>query len=152
MVAILGLNVGVMSVAIALSSTQVTAGLGLGLFGVLSIIRLRSPELGQEAIGYYFTSLALGLLAGFDVQPRWVTPVLMSVIVATMLIGDHPRLFARIRHQRVELDTAFTNEADLVAHLTALLDSEILGVDIDTVDLVNDTTSVQVRYRIRVTP
>ena len=49
-VAIIGLNMGVMAVATALASAEVTAGLGLGLFGVLSIIRLRSSELAQEEV------------------------------------------------------------------------------------------------------
>jgi hypothetical protein len=75
-VAILGLNVGVMAVATALSTAEVSAGLGLGLglFGVLSIIRLRSSELAQEDIAYYFTALAIGLLGGISVTPAWVTP------------------------------------------------------------------------------
>jgi hypothetical protein len=41
-VAFLGVNIGVLAVATVLGSAQVAAGLGLGLFGVLSIIRLRS--------------------------------------------------------------------------------------------------------------
>jgi hypothetical protein len=41
-VAILGVNIGVLAVATVLSESTVTAGLGLGLFGVLSIIGLRS--------------------------------------------------------------------------------------------------------------
>ena len=79
-VAILGLNVGVMAVATALSTAEVSAGLGLGLFGVLSIIRLRSSELAQEDIAYYFTALAIGLLGGISVSPGWVTPALMGAI------------------------------------------------------------------------
>ena len=38
-VAYLGVNVGVMAVSIGLLNSAVAAGLGLGLFGVLSIIR-----------------------------------------------------------------------------------------------------------------
>ena len=44
-VAFLGVNVPVMAVSAALLDSAVTAGLGLGLFGVLSIIRLRSDAL-----------------------------------------------------------------------------------------------------------
>ena len=84
LVAILGLNIGVMAVATALSSTDVSAGLGLGLFGVLSIIRVRSAELRQEEVAYYFSSLALGLLAGFTLDPLWLNPALMAVIIAAM--------------------------------------------------------------------
>ncbi|MCU1425422.1 MAG: hypothetical protein JWM51_1713, partial [Microbacteriaceae bacterium] len=43
-VAFLGVNVGVLAVASVLGTTEVGVGVGLGLFGVLSIIRLRSSE------------------------------------------------------------------------------------------------------------
>ena len=51
-VAYLGVNVGVMAVSIGLLNSAVAAGLGLGLFGVLSIIRLRSDELAQHEVAY----------------------------------------------------------------------------------------------------
>ena len=38
------------AVTIVLSSSAATVGLGLGLFGVLSIIRLRSTELDQHEV------------------------------------------------------------------------------------------------------
>ena len=63
-VAYIGVNVGVFAVATALGASTVGAGLGLGLFGVLSIIRLRSSELDQHEIAYYFAALAVGLLCG----------------------------------------------------------------------------------------
>ncbi len=146
-VAILGLNVGVMAVATALSSAEVTAGLGLGLFGVLSIIRLRSSELAQEEVAYYFTALALGLLAGFGLETVWMTPALMAMILATLFIGDHPRMFAGSRHQDVLLDAAYTSEPQLTARLGQMLDAEIVKIKVKKVDLVNNTTLVDVRYR-----
>jgi len=147
-VAILGLNVGVLAVATALASAEVGAGLGLGLFGVLSIIRLRSSELEQEEVAYYFAALALGLLGGISVTPAWTTPVMMTAIVGTLLIGDHPRLFARCRHQQVVLDRAFTNEKVLMAHLAELLSADTQKIRVKKVDLINDSTSVDVRFRI----
>jgi len=145
-VAILGLNVGVMAVATALSTAQVSAGLGLGLFGVLSIIRLRSSELDQEEVAYYFASLSLGLLGGIAVSPSWLTPVLMAAIVVALFVGDHPRLFATSRHQIVTLDEAFTNEGELVIRLESLLGGSVKRVKVKKVDLVNDSTVVDVRY------
>lgn len=147
-VAILGLNIGVMAVATALSTAEVSAGLGLGLFGVLSIIRLRSSELAQEEVAYYFTALALGLLGGIAVTPAWVTPALMVAIIAVLFVGDHPRLFAGNRHQTMTLDRAFTNELALRAHLEGLLGAEILRLSIVKVNLVNDSTVVDVRFRL----
>ena len=59
-VSYLGVNIGVLAVAEALTSARVdAAGLGFGLFGVLSIIRLRSAELDQQEVAYYFVAIAL---------------------------------------------------------------------------------------------
>lgn len=153
LVAILGLNVGVMAVATALSTAEVSAGLGLGLFGVLSIIRLRSSELAQEEVAYYFTALALGLLGGISVTPVWVTPVLMAAIITALFVGDHPKLFADSRNQVVTLDAAFTDERAMVARLESLLGGtagrvKVERVKVKKVDLVNDSTVVDVRYSL----
>jgi hypothetical protein len=147
-VAILGLNVGVMAVATALSTAEVSAGLGLGLFGVLSIIRLRSSELAQEDIAYYFTALAIGLLGGISVSPAWATPALMGAILSTLFIADHPRLFRRARSQTVTLDEAYPDERLAIARLEELLGAEVTRLRIKKLDLVNDTTVVDVCFRL----
>ncbi len=147
-VAILGLNVGVMAVATALSTAEVSAGLGLGLFGVLSIIRLRSSELAQEDIAYYFTALAIGLLGGISVSPAWLTPALMGAILVTLFVADHPRLFRRARRQTITLDRAYPDEQAAIARLETLLDAEVTRLRIKRLDLVTDTTVVDVCFRL----
>ena len=151
-VAILALNIGVMAVATALASAEVSVGLGLGLFGVLSIIRLRSSELEQEEVAYYFSALAIGLLGGISVSPQWTTPVLIGAIMAALFVGDHPRLFASSRHQQIVLDRVFTDEGLLRAHLGELLGAEVHRLKVKKVDLVNDTTLVDVRFRFDGSP
>jgi len=147
-VAFLGVNVGVLAVASVLSSTAIGVGLGLGLFGVLSIIRLRSIELTQVEVAYYFSALALGLLGGLSVASLGVTSALMALIVATLFVGDHPRLLSKYRHQTVVLDRAFTDEDALCAELEQRLDASIHGCTITRLDLVNDLTWVDVRYTV----
>ena len=146
--AFLGVNIGVLAVAGTLSSTDVGAGLGLGLFGVLSIIRLRSTELDHEEIAYYFAALALGLLGGLSAEANAVTGALMAAVVVAMFIGDHPRLFRSTRCQVVNLDRAIADETVLIAHLEGLLDAEVTRLKVRKLDLVNDTTNVEVRYRV----
>ena len=147
-VAYLGVNVGVLAVSYVLAESAIAAGLGLGLFGVLSIIRLRSTELDQEEVAYYFAALALGLLGGLSVGPDWLVPTLMAAVVATLWIGDHPKLLAGYRTQVMNLDMAFTDEATLEAHLEHLLGAKVHRLTVRKVDMVDDTTSVEVRYRI----
>lgn len=147
-VAYLGVNVGVLAVSSTLASTSVGAGLGLGLFGVLSIIRLRSDELAQQEVAYYFSALALGLLGGLPLTPLWATAALMALVVGAMYLGDHPRLLARYRSQLMTLDRAFTDRAALVAHLEQLLGARVHVAHVQKVDLVLDTTVVDVRYEL----
>ena len=145
-VAILCINVSVMAVATTLAQATVSAGLGLGLFGVLSIIRLRSQELDQEEVAYYFSALALGLLAGIQVEPAWLTPTLMAAVLAVLFIGDHPSLFAKTRTQTVTLEMAYTSEAQLTERLEELLGCRVRRLKVRRVNLVDDTTVVDVRY------
>lgn len=148
-VAFLGVNVGVLAVSIVLGSATIGAGLGLGLFGVLSIIRLRSSEIAQHEVAYYFASLALGLLAGLStgaLNPLAI--VLMALMLAVMFVGDHSRLFGRYRQQTVQLDTAYTDETALRAALERMLGATVHRVNVQHLDLVNDSTLVEVRYQV----
>lgn len=148
LVAYLVVNVGVLAVANALAATSASVGLGLGLFGVLSIIRLRSSELDQHEVAYYFAALSLGLLAGIAVTPQWLSAALMAAIVGVIFIADHPSLYGNYRRQNMVLGRAFTDEALLAAHLESLLAAKIHGVQIRKVDLVHDTTSLEVRFEV----
>ncbi|MFN8020672.1 MAG: DUF4956 domain-containing protein [Acidimicrobiales bacterium] len=148
-VAYLGLNVGVLAVAVALSlNTSIGTGFGLGLFGALSIIRLRSSELSQQEVAYYFAALALGLLGGIHVEPGWVAVALPAAILSVMFLGDHPRLHQGYRVQVVTLDRAITDEAVLVAELERRLGAEVMRLELKKVDLVHELTTVEVRYRL----
>ena len=147
-VAYLTANIGVAAVASVLASSSINAGLGLGLFGILSIIRLRSDELDHTDIAYYFGALALGLFAGLGGSLTWATPVMTAAILAALYVGDHPDLFARYRNQIVNLDSAYTDETALVMRLESLLNAKVHRITVRKVDLVNDTTSVDVRYEL----
>jgi len=101
--AYIGVNVGVLAVTLLLStSDNVGAGLGLGLFGVLSIIRLRSSSLAQGEVAYFFAALALGLLGGIKTH-LIIVSILMALILASLWVGDHPALMRRNRNQVVEV-------------------------------------------------
>lgn len=147
-VAYLGVNVGVMAVSTVLLNGAVGLGLGLGLFGVLSIIRLRSDELAQHEVAYYFSALALGLLSGLSTEPIWLTLSLMATVIAAMWVGDHPAMLRGYRRQIVTVDRAIENEQTLVAHLEQRLGADIKHITVMKLDLVNDTTMVDVRYRL----
>lgn len=144
--AYLGINIGVFVVTAALASSTVGAGLGLGLLGVLSIIRLRSDELSQREVAYYFASLAIGLLGGLAPSPMWLAVAGMALVVTIMAIGDHPALLSRSRSRLIVLDRAISDETELRLHLEAMLGGTVTAAHVQRLDLVNDSTIVDVRY------
>lgn len=145
-VAFLSINVGVMGVTYAMTNADISLGFGLGIFAVLSIIRLRSTEMDHAEIAYYFTAIALGLLGGFPAMSPAISFTLMAVLLAVIAVGDNPRLFGRTRRQQMVLDRAFTDEDQARVHLAALLGADVHRVTVRKVDFVTESTLVDVRF------
>lgn len=149
LLAYVALNVGVLAVTAMLAGSAAGLGLGLGLFGILSIIRLRSDAITQEEVAYYFISLAMGLVAGLHPGPAFLAPTLMGLLVAVMYVVDHPGLTGRSGRQTVTLDAAYPDRDEVAAVLERLLGADVRHVVVLELDLVRDVTVVDVRYRIR---
>lgn len=147
-VAFVGINVGVLAVAMVLGSSTIGAGLGLGLFGVLSIIRLRSREIEQSEIAYYFAALAIGLIAGISGSVTWIAGLLIALVVGVIAIVDSPAVLGRSRERSIVLDRAYIDETELQQAVDALIGCHGATVSVRSLDLVSDTTSVDVRYRV----
>ncbi len=147
--AFLAVNAGVLAVTVALAGSGTSLGLGLGLFGVLSIIRLRSTELAQHEVAYYFSALALGLLGGLGAVNHTLALSLMALVVGVLWIGDSPRLLAGNTHQTVVLDSAVADRTALTTRLELLLDGRVHSAQVRKLDLVNDLTVVDVTYTPR---
>jgi hypothetical protein len=146
--AYVALNVGVLSVTTLLSTSPAGVGLGLGLFGILSIIRLRSSSITQEEVAYYFVSLAMGLVSGLHPDPVWLAPALSVLLVGIMYVADHPRFAPRTYRQTVTLDVAHPDHETLKAALEVLLGAKVLHVVVQDLDMVRDLTVVDVRFRV----
>lgn len=147
--AYVSLNAGIFAVTMLLSSGDTGIGLGLGLFGILSIIRLRSDTLTQEEVAYYFISLAIGLVNGLHPDPAWLSPTLTAGLLLIMFLADHPRFAATTQRQTVTLDRAYPDPDSLNAALESLLGAKVLRTVVLELDLVRDLTVVDVRSRRR---
>lgn len=124
------------------------AGAGLGLFGILSIIRLRSNTPTQEEVAYYFISLAIGLINGLHPDPIWLSPALSAAMVLVMFVADHPSFGRRTMRQAVTLETTHPQHNQLNTALAQLLDAKVLRTVVLELDMVRDLTIVDVRFRI----
>ncbi|MGP4048608.1 DUF4956 domain-containing protein [Streptomyces sp. 2A115] len=146
--AYLALNVALFAVVAALGRVGDSGGLalGFGLFGVLSIVRLRSAAVQHQEVAYYFTTLVLGLLCGLPGLGIGVAAGLAGVLLLVMYVADHPRLYARDRRTVVTLDTVHRDPEALRADLGRRLGNP-LGWSVQEVDYVRDLMVVEVRYQ-----
>lgn len=140
------LNIGVFAVASILGSTSVGIGVGMGLFGVLSIIRLRSTEISQYEVAYYFSALSIGLIAGLGSGDPLTSSALIALVLVVVALVDSRKILPASRQEEMRLDHAFTNEDELARHVEKLLGATVTNLRVISVDLVNDTTTIDVRW------
>ncbi|MET8861785.1 DUF4956 domain-containing protein [Nonomuraea sp. NPDC004580] len=145
--AYIALNVGIFAVVSLLLVQRVDIAVGFGLFGVLSIIRLRSSEITQQEIAYYFIAIVLGLVNGIAGASWPLTALLLNAVLLTVIyVGDHPQVLGRTRHQVVTLDVVHTDPDLLRADLESRLRAKVLQWEVTQVDYVRDVTVVDVRF------
>ncbi|MFI6734152.1 DUF4956 domain-containing protein [Nonomuraea sp. NPDC050451] len=144
--AYVALNVGIFAVVSLLLVQRVDVAVGFGLFGVLSIIRLRSSEITQQEIAYYFIAIVLGLVNG--IAGAWTLTALLldGVLLAVMYVADHPSLLGRTRHQVITLDVVHSDPDLLRVDLESRLRAHVLHYVVTQIDYVRDITVVDVRY------
>ena len=75
-----------------------------------------------------------------------------ALVILVLAIADHPRLLSGYRQQTIVVDVAHRNEAVLRSHLEMMLGGQVVNLSVVRLDLVNDTTVVDVRYRVPRTP
>jgi len=96
--------------------------------------------------------IALAVLVGALYAPRHARKDLMAayigvnvgVLAVTLLLSTA----SGNRHQVIVLDHAITNEIALIAHLERTLGGQVRSVEVQRLDLVDDTTTVDVRFRV----
>jgi hypothetical protein len=145
--AYVALNLGVFSAVTLLVAQEVGVALGFGLFGILSIVRLRSSSITQQEVGYYFVALTLGLVNGLGFDRLGVTAALDALLILGMFAADHPRLAARVERRSVVLDAVHRDNAALRADLERRLGGEVLRCVVGAVDYTEATTTCDVRFR-----
>lgn len=146
LLAYVALNTGIFAVVSMLTNQEVGLAVGFGLFGVLSILRLRSDLISQGEIGYYFTAITLGLVNAVAAQTPWILLGLNVLLLGGLYAADHPRLLARHLRRVMTLDVVHEDPVALRQDLEARLRARVKRVDVTEVDYVRDLMIVDVRY------
>ena len=145
---LISLNLGLFAALACIASGEFSAGIGFGLFGMLSLVRLRSEAFSSSEMAYTFVALVIALINGLPGRDTWL-PVLLTVMLVTVVaVVDHPRLRPRTRKIDMVLDRAYGSPDLARTEVAVRLKAEILDVQIREVDYVREVTRVGVRYLV----
>ena len=127
-------NVGLFAALIEITSGKFPAGVGFGLFGVLSIIRLRSTAFSNAEIGYFFLALVLALVNGLPGRGLLQPALLSAALLLAVYFGDHPALHPTLHTARVTLDVAYTDSPALKDAVAAKLGVQVVELRVLELD------------------
>jgi hypothetical protein len=121
-------------------------GVGFGLFGLLSLVRLRRTAFTLKDVSYTFVALVLALVNGLPERSMIGVIALDVLLLAAMWIVDESRSGAPTRVMRLTLDRAVTDPHTIRELLHERLPTDPVSVVVDEVDWVRETTRISVRY------
>lgn len=140
------LNVGLFAAITSIGSGSFPTGIGFGLFGLLSLVRLRSAAFTLKDVAYTFVALVLALINGLPDRNLLLVLILDIVLLVAIWVVDESRSSQPSRVMRITLDQVFSDLESARAEVQRRLGVNPLSLAIDDVDLVRETTRVSVRH------
>ena len=140
------LNAGLFAALAAITGGEFAAGIGFGLFGLLSLLRLRSAAFTIKDVAYTFISLILALVNGLPDRNFVLVGAVNLGLLLVVWVADDTRSKPASRVMRLTLERAVTDPRDVKADVAARLSVDVLSVVIEEIDFVRETTLVTVLY------
>ena len=138
------LNIGLFAAVAVIGTGDFPTGIGFGLFGLLSLVRLRSAAFTLKDVAYTFLSLVLALVNALPERDLGLVIGLNVAVLVAVWATDDTRREPTTRSVRVVLDRAVFDEASALALVAERLPTPPVAVVIEDVDTVRDTTRVSV--------
>jgi hypothetical protein len=142
------LNIGLFAAMSAISAGKFPTGVGFGLFGILSLVRLRSAAFTLRDVAYTFAALVIALCNGLPQRASWLAIALDIVVLMAVLLVDDPRTYNPTRVVKMTLDRTYADQADILSDVAARFGRVPLAVEVDEVDYVRETTRVAARFPV----
>ncbi|MER7557310.1 DUF4956 domain-containing protein [Nocardioides sp. NPDC126508] len=138
------LNLGLFAAVSVIGHGDFPTGVGFGLFGLLSLVRLRSAAFTLKDVAYTFLSLVLALVNALPDGDLGIVLGLDLALLLAVWITDDTRRQPATRRVRITLDRAVFDEPAARAMLTDQLARSPIAVTIEEIDTVRDTTRLAV--------
>ena len=126
---------------------KATMGVGLGLFGIFSIMRYRTDAMPVREMTYLFLIVCLSVVHAMAEEFSELIVVdaltIMAIVVCEMRFKVHATKL--IQYDRVELIKPEKRQ-DLIADLEQRTGLKILKVDVGGIDFLKDSVVLRVTY------
>ena len=152
-VSYLAFNVVVYSVMALLARSELSLGVGFGLFAIFSVLRYRTEETSFREMTYLFVVIALPvvnalLVPSGDLALAAVANAFVLLVVFFVEQGWGFSFLERqpVRYERLDLIVP-SKRPELIADLRARTGLEVESVEIRRIDLLTDVADLIVTYR-----
>ncbi|ARP71695.1 DUF4956 domain-containing protein [Streptomyces pluripotens] len=146
---LVALNLGLFAAMSAISAGKFPAGVGFGLFGILSLVRLRSAAFTLRDVAYTFVTLVIALCTGLPQRDSWLVIALDAAVLVAVLLVDDPRAYQPpTRTVKLTLDRIYDDPSVIAQDVALRFGQAPLSVAVDEVDYVRETTRVSARYPV----
>lgn len=129
---------------------KTSMGIGIGLFGIFSIMRYRTDAMPVREMTYLFVIIALSLVNSIAEGVSIVELLLTNLIIVVFvwLLERNLKLEASrlIQYDRIDL-IAPEKRDELKADLEKRLGVKIIKVDVGAVDFIRDMAMVKIIYQ-----
>ena len=128
---------------------KTSMGVGIGLFGIFSIMRYRTDTMPVREMTYLFVIIALSLVNAVSVNLPYFEVIITNLIIIAAVAICEMRLKTNptrmIQYDRIELITPERRE-ELIADLEKRLGVKVVKVDIGSIDFLRDMAMIRVTY------
>ena len=129
---------------------KTSMGIGIGLFGIFSIMRYRTDAMPVREMTYLFVIIALALVNsiadGVSIVELLLTNLIIVVFVAILERNLKLEASKLIQYDRIELITPDRRE-ELKADLEKRLGVQIIKIEVGAVDFIRDMAMVKIIYK-----
>ena len=129
---------------------KTSLGIGIGLFGIFSIMRYRTDAMPVREMTYLFVIIALSLVNAISEGVPMVELAITNMIFLVAVWFFEWRLKVLpsklIQYDKIDLIKPEC-KAELIADLEQRLGLDIVQVEVGAVDFIRDMAMVKIRYR-----
>ena len=128
---------------------KASMGVGIGLFGIFSIMRYRTDTMPVREMTYLFITIALAVVNAVSVNVSMAEVILTNLIVAVAVWVCEKRLKSNstklVQYDRIELITPARRQ-ELIDDLQTRLGLNVTNVEVGAVDFLKDMAMLRITY------